>query len=62
MSDYKLFQIGAQVRVIDAVPGWGGALDRYGTVVQFSLAALKLLVQTQKKTGWVRMEDLVHAR
>ena len=55
----SLLEAGTHVRVNDAAPGWGGALDRYGVIEKVSIAHYKCYVRTKTHTGWVRVEDLV---
>lgn len=55
----SLLEAGTHVRVIDAIPGWGEALDRFGVIETVSLAHYKCYVRTASHSGWVRVEDLV---
>ena len=55
----SLLESGTHVRVHDAVPGWGEALDRYGVIERVLLGELKAYVRTKTKVGFVRIEDLV---
>lgn len=58
----SLLEVGTHVRVNDAVPGWGEALDRYGVIEKVNLGVLKAYVRTKTKTGFVRIEDLIAVR
>lgn len=58
----SLLEAGTHVRINDAVPGWGEALDRYAVIERVSLAHLKCFVRNERHKGWVRVEDLVAVR
>lgn len=60
MSNHgSLLVAGTHVRVIDSVPGWGEALDRYGVIEKVNIGAFAAYVRTRAKSGFVRIEDLV---
>lgn len=61
-EDGSLLEAGKHVRVSDALPDWGAALDRYGVIEKVSIAHHKCYVRTKAHAGWVRVEDLVAVR
>lgn len=58
----SLLEAGTHVRVLNGVPGWGGALDRYGVIEKVLLGEFKAYVRTETKSGFVRLEDLIAVR